>query len=138
MLHTIDPPDVTTTNSLMVSFQEDSTLSLNCGFVGIPTVSLVWMNNGRLLSNSDDSITITVSSGPSSNTSTLQWMNIPLNANGSIDCVATNNLGSDRLSIGLQILSKFVFKFSTLALSELLITGVCNNLGSVFVIDTSC
>ena len=76
--------------------------------MGLPTPSLEWMHNGQLLSNSDDLITISITQGLSSNTSTLQWMNVPYDADGMHSCVARNNLGSDMLSFRVIILSKFV------------------------------
>ena len=91
----------------MESFIEDSILALNCSFVGVPTTSLQWIHNGQPLSNSNNLVTITITSGLSNDTSTLQWMNVGFDANGMFTCVATNILGSDRISIGVQILSKF-------------------------------
>ena len=103
---TVDPPNVTTTNNLMESFKEDNTLTLSCSFTGIPTVSQEWLLNGQPLSNNNQ---ITITNAQSDGTSTLQWMNVPLNADGIFSCVATNNLGSDRLSINVQILSKCIY-----------------------------
>ena len=76
--------------------------------MGIPSATLNWMHNGQLLTNSIDSISITATSGPVNDTSTLQWMNVPFEANGEFTCVASDSLATKGLIISVQILSKFV------------------------------
>ena len=100
-------PDVTTTNSLLESFDISSTLTLMCSFEGVPLPSLEWKLNGLSLSSSNDSITITTTSGLSYGTSTLQWVNASSDTVGMFTCVATNNLGSANRAINVQIRSKF-------------------------------
>ena len=100
-------PDVTTTNSLLESFDINSTLTLMCSFEGVPLPSLEWKLNGLSLSSSNDSITITTTSGLSYGTSTLQWVNASSDTVGMFTCVATNNLGSANRAINVQIRSKF-------------------------------
>ena len=101
-------PDVTTTNSLLESFDIDSTLTLMCSFEGVPLPSLEWTHNGLPLSSSNESITITNTIGLSNGTSTLQWVNASPDTVGMFTCVASNNLGSANRSINVQIRSKFV------------------------------
>ena len=109
-------PDVTTTNSLLESFDIDGTLTLMCSFLGVPLPSLEWTHNGIPLSSSNDSITITSIIGLSYGTSTLQWVNASPDAVGMFTCVASNNLGSANRSINVQIRSKF---------ATLLMPGFC-------------
>ena len=104
----LDPPEVTTTLGPIETFNVNSTLTLQCGFMGIPYPSLEWNHNGLLLSDSIDSITITNTSNMSSYTSVLEWMYVPIDAAGIFICVATNNLGSANTSITVQIRSKFL------------------------------
>ena len=92
----------------MESFEEDNTLTLSCSSVAIPPASLEWMHNGRPLSNSNNSITITMTRSLPRDTSMLQWMTVPRAADGMFICIATNNLGSESISIGVQILSKLL------------------------------
>ena len=101
-------PDVTTTNSLLESFDIDGTLTLTCSFEGVPLPLLEWVHNGLPLSNSNISITISNTRGLSNGTSTLQWVNASPDTVGMFTCVATNNLGSANRSINVQIRSKFV------------------------------
>ena len=106
-MYLLDSPDVTTTNGSIETFNVNSTLTLWCGFVGIPYPSLEWTHNGLPLSNSNNSITITNTSNMSSHTSILEWKTVPILAAGTFTCVATNNLGSDNTSITVRIQSKF-------------------------------
>ena len=103
----LDPPDVTI-NSPIETFNNNSTLILTCGFVGVPHPSLEWIFNGILLNNNNDSIIITNTSNISSNTSILQWMNTNTDVVGRFTCVATNYLGSDNRTITTQIRRKFL------------------------------
>ena len=83
-----------------------------CTFEGIPSPSLKWLHNGVLVSNSNDSITITNTSSLSDITSVLQWMNVPMEAEGIFVCVVTNYLGSRRKLINVRIHGKYIYVVS--------------------------
>ena len=115
----LDAPDVTTTNNLMESYEKNSTLILSCSFVGLPPPLLEWTHKSRPLGNNSNLITITNTRILSNGTSMLQWINLPIDADGIFACVATNNVGSQKILIDVQILSTFLVSKTVLIYSVL-------------------
>ena len=103
----IDPPYVTPSNTSIQLLNQGSNLTLNCNFVGQPHPLLKWLNNGVVL-QSMDTITITTTYSLINHTSTLQWVSVPGGSSGTIACVATNYLGSSKITVSIKIYSKLL------------------------------
>ena len=124
---------MTTTNRPFESFNINSSLTLMCTFMGIPSLSLKWLHNGLPLSSSSESITITNTRSQSGNTSFLTWMNAPMDAAGVFSCVATNYLGSRSKLINVLILGNLVIYCQVLLNSIPFVLGhshmICKSYG---------
>ncbi len=110
-------PEATTTPRQDINF--GGFLAVSCDYMGVPTPSIVWTHNNTEL-NDDSNADITIST--SDTNSILRRENLDRNAGGDYNCIFTNSLGADNVSvIEVRILSKSVYLFDSLILC------VCNN-----------
>ncbi len=114
----VAPEATTTAPGGLQDFNLDRFLAVSCDYMGVPTPSIVWTHNNTELSDSNADITISTSD----TNSMLMRTNLDRNAGGDYNCIFTNPLGADNVSvIEVRILSKSVYLFDSLILC------VCNN-----------
>lgn len=99
----IDIPKVTAQILNFQTAQLGSALILSCNFDGVPIPTIQWLHNGTVLTNMEDTVTITGDSN-----STLQLSNLNRNGGGVYSCEAENDLGKSTLEFQIEIQSESV------------------------------
>ena len=96
-------PEATTTPHQDINLS--GSLTVSCDYMGVPTPSIVWTHNNTELNDSNADITISTSD----TNSMLMRTNLDRNAGGDYNCIFTNSLGADNVSvIEVRILSKSI------------------------------
>ncbi len=103
----VAPEATTTAPRGLQDINLGGSLGVSCDYMGVPTPSIVWTHNNTEL-NDDSNADITIST--SDTNSILRRENLDRNAGGDYNCIFTNSLGADNVSvIEVRILSKSRF-----------------------------
>ena len=116
-----DAPEITPANSTTIVHDVPlgSELRLSCGYVGVPSADLVWIQNSTMsLMAGSGGVTI-LGGAPGDTTFTIVISSVVPDSKGTYTCNATNTVGSDAATYTVRILSKLTSgcTFRTLALS---------------------
>ncbi len=102
----VAPEATTTAPGDLQDINLGGSVAVSCDYMGVPTPSIVWTHNNTEL-NDDSNADITIST--SDTNSMLTRTNLDRNAGGDYNCIFTNRLGADNVSvIEVRILSKSI------------------------------
>ena len=106
--HFADHGDTNIVGSFEQNFPIHTTLTLTCEYDGVPSPNITWTMNGTQLDETNPNITITnVTLARYNRTTTLTWLNIPLEGRGTYFCITSNLRGTDNASFDVLISCKF-------------------------------
>ena len=102
-----DAPEVSTDSLLPTTIDVWGILELRCSYVGVPEAYVTWtLNDSVLNSTINSNINISTMTTGSSMTTTLIWIDVPVDAQGTYYCVLVNAAGSASGCYLIQIASE--------------------------------